>query len=117
MVRNYHKLNPPAFKKATVGPKDGSGAGADVHQLFAYVGRIAAALDDLQGRVDLLTLEVDPSDAARFTRTTPRVGFTGDGKSHLTWLTDTAPLTVDDAHFCYSTVVGAALAFQRRFAV
>lgn len=117
VVRAYHRLNPPAFKKAAFGPRAGSGADANLRQLVEYVGEIATALDELQGRVDLLTLEVDPPDAARFTRTTPRVVFTMDGKSHLTWLVDTGALTDADARFCYSTVIGAALAFQRRFAV
>jgi len=115
VIGAYHRLNPPPFKKAAFRVRPGSRGDARQHALFEYVGQIADALNDLQGRVDLLTLEVDPAKANRFRRITPRVAFTGDGESHLTWVSDYSKLTADDARFCYSTVIGAALAFQRRF--
>jgi hypothetical protein len=111
----YHKHRSPPFKKRGVLLRAKSGSDTDVHRLFDLIMGISRFLDDLQDRVDELSLDLETAQVKRFRDLTRRADIIEAGNAHLTGEDGRARLNAGDARFYYDFVIGAALAYQRRF--
>jgi hypothetical protein len=87
----------------------------DVHDLDEEVRRHSRAIGTLQERVTFLSLGIEPASRERFRRVTPNVMIAFAGNPLISVQTRAAPLTVEDARFCYDFVVGIALALEQRW--
>jgi hypothetical protein len=111
VVGAFHRFQRPAYKKPGFGPS----AGSDIYLkgVIEYVAHLAKAVNELQDRVELLTLGIDPAQMRRFRKLTPHVAFTMDGTVHLAGIGAKPSPDATDVRFCYGFVVAAALALQR----